>query len=95
MISFKGMVNLMVESTTSIVRSWESKIESAGRVAEIEVSEQMRSLSGDIISRACFGSSYSQGEQIFLKLRALQSMMSKRPIGIPGSRYYYFYNHHL
>ena len=77
----------MFESTTSMIRSWEKEIESAGRIADIEVSERLRGLSGDIISKACFGSSYSEGEHIFLKLRALQTLMSKRLIGIPGSRY--------
>ena len=82
----KGMVKLMVDSTTSMIRSWESKINGEGGVADIKVDEDLRSLSTDIISRACFGSSNSQGEQIFSKLRTLQQMMSKRIIGIPGLR---------
>ncbi|PON58855.1 Cytochrome P450 [Parasponia andersonii] len=83
----KGMVKLMVESTTSMIRSWESKIKGEGGLADIKVDEDLRSLSADIISRACFGSSYLQGEQIFSKLRTLQKMMSMRIIGIPGLRF--------
>ena len=59
----KGMVNLMVDST-SMLRSWESRIENEGGIAEIEIIEDFRSLFTDIISRACFGSNYSQGEEI-------------------------------
>ena len=79
-------MKLMVDSTTSMIRSWESKINGEGGVADIKVDEDLRSLSTDIILRACFGSSNSQGEQIFSKLRTLQQMMSKRIIGIPCLR---------
>ncbi|XP_030496189.1 cytochrome P450 714C2 [Cannabis sativa] len=83
----KGMVELMVNSTNSLIRSWEKKIEDEGGVSDIKVDDDLRSLSADIISKACFGSSYSQGEQIFSKLRTLQKLMSKRTIGIPGIRF--------
>lgn len=87
LIFLKGMVSLMVDSTTSMLRIWENRIKNEGGVADIKVDEDLRSLSGDIISRACFGSSYSQGEQIFSKLRTLQKLMSNRIIGIPFLRY--------
>ena len=80
-------MSLMVDSTTVMLKSWESKIVSGGGNAEIKVDDDMRILSADIISKACFGSSYSQGERIFLKLRAIQKIMSKGHIGVPGSRY--------
>ncbi|XP_057979700.1 cytochrome P450 714C2-like [Malania oleifera] len=83
----KGMVNLMADSTTSIIRSWASKIESAGGIANIRVDEDLRRLSADIISRASFGSNYPQGEKIFSKLRDLQIIMAKKNYGIPGLRY--------
>ncbi|BFG21444.1 hypothetical protein CerSpe_077180 [Prunus speciosa] len=84
----KGVVNLMVDSTTSMLRSWESKIESEGGMAVFRVDEDLRSLSADIISRTSFGSDYSQGKEIFLKLRTLQKAMSQLGnIGIPGLRY--------
>lgn len=86
---FKGMVNLMIDSTTSLQRSWERRIIEQGEgVADIRVDEDLRSLSADIISRACFGSSYSQGKDIFLKLRTLQTAMSRDFLhfGIPGMR---------
>ncbi|XP_023890887.2 cytochrome P450 714C2 isoform X2 [Quercus suber] len=83
----KGMVNLMVDSTTSMLRSWESRIENEGGIADIKINDDLRSLSADIISRACFGSNYSQGEEIFLKLKTLQGIMSKGNVGIPGFRF--------
>lgn len=60
-----------------MVRGWESRIEKEEGFAEIRVDEDLRSLSADIISRACFGSSYSQGKDIFTKIRTLQTVMSE------------------
>ncbi|XP_030469073.1 cytochrome P450 714C2-like [Syzygium oleosum] len=83
----KGMVSLMVDSANSLIGSWESRIESSGGTAEIRIDDDLRSLSADIISRACFGSSYSQGKEIFLKLRELQQVMSHGSVGVAGMRY--------
>ncbi|XP_031264402.1 cytochrome P450 714C2-like [Pistacia vera] len=83
----KGMVNLMVDSTTSLIGVWERIIESEGGTAEIRVDMDMRSLAADIISRACFGSNYSEGQEIFSGLRSLQKIMSKGMVGVPGLRY--------
>ncbi|GMI74384.1 cytochrome P450, family 714, subfamily A, polypeptide 1, EUI-like p450 A1 [Hibiscus trionum] len=83
----KSMVNLMVDATISMLKSWESRVEGEGGISEILVDEDLRCLSADIISRACFGSDYSQGEEIFSNLNALQLAMSKPNIGVPGMRY--------
>jgi hypothetical protein len=69
------MMNLMVECSMTLVNSW--RIESEGGVADVRIDEYLRSFSGDVISRACFGSNYSDGKEIFLKLRALQEHLSK------------------
>ena len=79
-----------MDSTNSVLKTWESRIERGGGIAEINVDADMTCLSADIISRACFGSNYAQGEEIFLKLKALQNVMSKCYVGIPGLRYHYF-----
>jgi hypothetical protein len=65
-------------------------IEKEGGQADIRIEEYMRSFSGDVISRACFGSNFSKGQEIFHKLRALQEAMSKKCLstGVPGMRYF-------
>ncbi|KAH7576167.1 hypothetical protein JRO89_XS01G0005700 [Xanthoceras sorbifolium] len=84
----KGMVNLMGDSTLSLVKDWESRIETEGEgVAEISVDTDMKSLAADVISRACFGSSYSKGQEIFSKFGSLLEVMSKEPVGVPALRY--------
>ena len=90
------MMSLMVESSITLVNSWTNLIESEGGVADVHVDEYMRSFSGDVISRACFGSNYSEGEEIFSKLNELQELLSKRVFSsgaIPVLRfdYYYYY----
>ena len=86
----------MVDATTSLLKSWEIRVEGEGGISEIIVDEDLRSLSADIISRACFGSNYSKGEEIFSKLNELQELLSKRVFSsgaIPVLRfdYYYYY----
>ncbi|KAF9595779.1 hypothetical protein IFM89_004181 [Coptis chinensis] len=91
----KGMVNLMVNSTISLIEVWESRLESEEGIGEIKVDEDLRKFSADVISKACFGSSYSKGKQIFQKLRGLQKGMSKQGIllGVPGLRYSFLHSH--
>ena len=85
-------MSLMVESSITLVNSWTNLIESEGGVADVHVDEYMRSFSGDVISRACFGSNYSKGEEIFSKLNELQELLSKMVFssGIPVLRFDYF-----
>ncbi|KAJ6976104.1 cytochrome P450 714C2-like [Populus alba x Populus x berolinensis] len=88
-LGLQGMMSSIIESTTVLLNSWKSRIDKEGGVADIKIDEGMRSFSGDVISRACFGSNYSEGEEIFSRLRALQEAMSKKSLstGIPGMRY--------
>ncbi|XP_072998294.1 cytochrome P450 714C2-like isoform X2 [Typha latifolia] len=83
----KGMVKLIVEAAVPLLNLWDDIVESAGGSREIVVDDYLRNFSADVISRACFGSSYNKGEEIFLKLRQLQKAMSSSLIGIPGIRY--------
>ena len=82
------MVSLITESTITLVDSWKSRIDQEGGVADIKIDEGMRSFSGDVISRACFGSNFEKGQEIFFKLRALQEVMARKCLatGIPGVR---------
>ncbi|KAK7410798.1 hypothetical protein VNO78_01899 [Psophocarpus tetragonolobus] len=74
----KGMVGLMIESAQPLLLKWEQVIESHGSAtAEVEVDVDLRGLSADVISRVCFGHSYSKGKEVFSKLRSIQKAMSK------------------
>ncbi|KAL0458974.1 UNVERIFIED_CONTAM: cytochrome [Sesamum latifolium] len=85
----KGMISLIQDSAVALLNSWRNIVEREGGLAHINIDKYMRTFSGDVISRACFGSNYSKGEEIFLKLRALQEAASKKVLatGIPGMRH--------
>ncbi|XP_015068173.1 cytochrome P450 714A1-like [Solanum pennellii] len=77
----KGMVRLMLQSAELLTMKWDERIEcEGGKMAEISVVEDLRSLSADVISRACFGSCYFKGKNIFSKLRTLQKVISNTSI---------------
>ncbi|XP_023516881.1 cytochrome P450 714A1-like [Cucurbita pepo subsp. pepo] len=72
------MAALMTEAASAMLQKWEGRIgERDGATAEIDVDEALREFSADVISRACFGSSYEKGKRIFSKLRVLQKLLSE------------------
>ena len=61
----QGMMSIITESATIVVNTWKQEIEANnGGVLDIAVDSYMKRFSGDIISRACFGSNYSKGHDI-------------------------------
>jgi len=92
------MVGLMLESAQPLLRKWEDYIEDQGGVtADIQVDEDLKSVSADVISRACFGSSYFKGKEIFLKLRSLQKAISQQGflLGVTSFGYVINMNIHM
>ncbi|CAJ1960653.1 unnamed protein product [Sphenostylis stenocarpa] len=82
----KGMMNIISESAVSMLNLWNDRIEAEGGVADVKIDECMRNFSGNVISKACFGSNYAKREEIFLKLTALQELLSWKNVSrrIPG-----------
>jgi hypothetical protein len=84
------MVNIVSESGESLLNLWNSKIEAqSGGVADINIDEDLKIFSGNVISRACFGSDYCKGEEIFLKLGTLQEVgfsWKNLSSAVPGMR---------
>jgi len=85
----KGMTKLFSESIDILVDTWSKKIDSDGGLSNFDIEPYMRSFSGDVISRACFGSNYIKGKEIFHRLRTLQEATSAKlmSVGIPGLSY--------
>ncbi|XP_010265149.1 PREDICTED: cytokinin hydroxylase-like [Nelumbo nucifera] len=84
----KNHVGYMVECTKQMLQSLRSKVESGE--TEVEISECMSQLTGDIISRTEFDSSYEKGKRIFHLLNSLQRLcaQSTRHLCFPGSRFF-------
>ena len=72
------MINLMVEASKILVKSWGEEIEKGGGVIDINIKSNMRRFSGDVISRTSSGSNYEQGQEIFRKLRSLSTTISTK-----------------
>ncbi|KAF2306581.1 hypothetical protein GH714_019583 [Hevea brasiliensis] len=51
----KHMLGLMEESVMAMIRTWLSQVEINGGVADITVDKDLKRVSADIISKACFG----------------------------------------
>lgn len=73
----QGMVGLMIESAQPLLTKWEQSIEAqGGALTEVKVDADLRGFSADIISKVCFGHSYSKGKEVFSKLRTLKKALS-------------------
>ena len=75
------MIPAMVESVDMMLKRWKETGDK-----EMEVYEEFRILSSEVISRTAFGSSYEEGKQVFQKLGELTMLASKNmyKIRLPG-----------
>ncbi|XP_062169031.1 cytochrome P450 CYP72A219-like [Alnus glutinosa] len=84
----KDMLHAFYQSSNDMISQWERLIGEEGS-CELDVWPYIENLSGDVISRSAFGSSYTEGKRIFqlqkeqaeLVVKALQSVY------IPGWRF--------
>ncbi|OMO72111.1 Cytochrome P450 [Corchorus olitorius] len=70
--SLKSMTPAMIASVETMLERWK---QFEGK--EIEVFEEFRLLTSEVLSRTAFGSSYLEGEKIFDMLKKLSSLTSK------------------
>ncbi|ONK66181.1 uncharacterized protein A4U43_C06F4960 [Asparagus officinalis] len=84
----KGHLGYMVECTKKTIAVLHDTIKSGAK--EVEIGEYMTRLTGDIISRTEFDTSYEKGKKIFELLTRMQSFTAKssRYLWIPGSRFF-------
>lgn len=85
--SLKLMVPVMAASMGMMLDKWENAI--ADGVKEIEVSEEFRCLTADVIARTAFGTSFEQGKHIFHMLAELTVLAGKSfgKMYFPGYRF--------
>ncbi|KAG2643340.1 hypothetical protein PVAP13_2KG298300 [Panicum virgatum] len=92
----KGRVGHMVECTKQTIRALREAAVAApspgggARRREVDIATYMTRLTGDIISRTEFDTSYETGKRIFHLLEDLQRLTarSSRHLWIPGSQYF-------
>ncbi|XP_044373925.1 cytochrome P450 714C3 isoform X1 [Triticum aestivum] len=78
MEKIKVMIELIVGASAPLLEAWDSMLDGTGGSREIDVDGYLRSFSADVIARACFGSDFATGEEIFYKLRQLQKAISQQ-----------------
>ncbi|KAL8102661.1 hypothetical protein AgCh_027258 [Apium graveolens] len=83
----KGMVPVFTDSCMMLVDRW-NKLAGTQRTCEIDVWTEFQDLTGDIISRTAFGSSYEEGKKILKLQKELQVLVMEamQTLYIPGFR---------
>ncbi|CAN0896230.1 Cytochrome P450 CYP749A22 [Linum grandiflorum] len=83
--SLKGMVPAMISSVEMMLERWKKNNPTGGR-KEIEVFQEFKILTSEIISRTAFGSSYLEGEKVFDLLMKMVLIISRNhyKVRIPG-----------
>ena len=78
------MIPEMIKSSEAMVKRWKTY---EGK--EIEVNEEFRFFTSEVISRTAFGSSFLEGKDIFEMLRELTSLIFRNTfkLRLPGIRY--------
>ncbi|XP_041009654.1 cytokinin hydroxylase-like [Juglans microcarpa x Juglans regia] len=84
--NLKVMATLMVESTTRMLNKWATLINSDR--PEIDAEREITTTAGIIIAKTSFGMSFSSGQEVLKKLRALQVTLfnSNRFVGVPFNK---------
>ncbi|MED6118134.1 hypothetical protein PIB30_000116 [Stylosanthes scabra] len=80
----KVMSPTIFQCCDEMVRKWDGMLSSDGK-CEIDIWPFLQNLTGDIISKTAFGSSYEEGKRIFHLLREQAELIMKlRYVFIPG-----------
>lgn len=85
MDKLKILTKTMAECAKAMLEGWEAE----DQQKEIEVSAQFQELAVDVISQATFGSSFTEGKEVFLAQQELQKIVvaSNLNLSIPGAEY--------
>ncbi|XP_072968870.1 cytochrome P450 CYP72A616-like [Typha angustifolia] len=88
MEKLKRMLPSFSTCCTELIARWESSVSSRGSF-ELDVWPELRNLTGDVISRTAFGSSYREGRRIFLLQAELLELVVRNlaTVHIPGYRF--------
>ncbi|KAL8201453.1 hypothetical protein R6Q57_012792 [Mikania cordata] len=83
----KHMLPAFHISCSEMIHKWERKTK--GRSCEVDVYPYLQTMTGDVISRTAFGSSYEEGRKIFELQCELQKLVAQvlQSMYIPGSRF--------
>jgi hypothetical protein len=88
------MVSTMMKCTTSLLQTWEQKVQLGKGEVELEIHNEKRIITTNIIAHTAFSINYEKGKQVFTKMDNLVFLMSKpynNPFfWIPGYMFTFF-----
>jgi cytochrome P450 family 709 len=90
MDKLKSMTGAMVACAAELIRAWEARAAARGeKVTTVEVGQQFKELTADVISQTAFGSSYRQGKEVFVAQWELQYIAFSvfNNVRVPGMQY--------
>jgi len=67
----------MMKCTTSLLQTWEQKVQLGKGEVELEINNEMRITTEDIITHTAFSINYEKGKQVFAKMDNLILVLSK------------------
>ncbi|KAA0055790.1 cytochrome P450 CYP72A219-like isoform X2 [Cucumis melo var. makuwa] len=84
----KGMMPAFNISCSNMIEDWKEKAANQDSV-EVDVWPELQRLTGDVISRAAFGSNFEEGKKIFehLKQLTLLTLEAMQTLYLPGFRF--------
>jgi hypothetical protein len=62
------MVRTMMKCTASLLQTWEQKVQLGKGEVELEINNEMRITTSDIIAHTAFSINYEKGKQVFTKM---------------------------
>nr|CAD1839207.1 unnamed protein product [Ananas comosus var. bracteatus] len=85
----KGMIPAFLTCCVDMVKRWQGLVAKSNGSCEIDIWPEFQNLTGDVISRTAFGSSYQEGKKIFelQKEQAVLVIEAARVPYIPGFRF--------
>jgi cytochrome P450 len=87
-----GMVNKMVKATTLVLDTWEQKVRNARGSIQLEINNDMRTITSHVISLTTFGNDYKEGQQMFQHMEALVQILAETVTNpfhfLPGFRFF-------
>ena len=84
----QDMLNLMVESGSTLVKTWKELIETGDGISDIMIDAHVRNFTCYITSKMVFGHDHHKGIRIFPKCQALiKAMGTATTLGLPFSRH--------
>ncbi|OAY74583.1 Cytochrome P450 72A15 [Ananas comosus] len=84
-----GMIPAFLTCCVDMVKRWQGLVAKSNGSCEIDIWPEFQNLTGDVISRTAFGSSYQEGKKIFelQKEQAVLVIEAARVPYIPGFRF--------